>query len=205
MSWKVLPRENCKLLQDQGLKLLRKSLGLSVQFLTQHCISAGRSFNHTQFFFPLCDESQFFTVLSYASLSPTSSWGWVRCPWWTEECHQVCLEQKSIYPILSISWPVLWKQEISRNTECFVCWTGLETSNTTKFTVREFLMKSLLLFVPYSMVCYCWGGLLSANWNWARSAFLVIARTWSFKKCKKYWQKSYCRQINIKLKALLLV
>lgn len=167
LSWKVLPRKNCKLLPDQGLKLLRKSLGLSMQFPTQHCTSAGRSFNHTQFSFfpPLCDESQFFTVLSYAPFSPTSGSGWVHCPWWAEECHQECLEQKSIYHILSISWRVLWKQEISRNTGYFVCWTGLETTNTTKFTVREFLMKSLLLFVPYSMVCYCWGGILSANQN----------------------------------------
>lgn len=30
LSWKVLPRKNCKLLPDQGLKLLRKSLGLSM-------------------------------------------------------------------------------------------------------------------------------------------------------------------------------
>lgn len=54
LSWKALPRKNCKFLPDQGLKLLRKSLGLSMQFPTQHCTSAGRSFNHTQFsFFPL--------------------------------------------------------------------------------------------------------------------------------------------------------
>lgn len=164
MSWTVLPRENSKLLRDQGLKLLRKSLGLSMHFLTQHCISAGKSFNRTQFSFsPLCNECQFFTALSYAPLSPTPSWGYVHCPWWAEECHHVCLVQKSIYHILSISWPLLWKQEISENTGCFVCWAALETTNTTKFTVREFLMKSLLLFVPYSVVCYCWGGILSAN------------------------------------------
>lgn len=74
-----------------------------------------------------------------------------------------CAWHRSLYHILSISWRVLWKQEISKNTGCFVCWTGLQTTNTTKFTVREFLMKSLLLFVPYNMVCYCWGGILSAN------------------------------------------
>lgn len=71
MSWKELPRENCKLLPDQGLKLLRKSLSLYMQFSTQHCISAGRSFNQTQFsFLPLCNESQFFPALSYGPLSP---------------------------------------------------------------------------------------------------------------------------------------
>ena len=51
LSWKVLPRESCKLSPDPGLKLLRKLFGLSTQFLTRHCISAVKGFNHAQFSF----------------------------------------------------------------------------------------------------------------------------------------------------------
>lgn len=36
LSWKVTLKEKCKLLPDLGLKLLRKSFGLSTQFLMRH-------------------------------------------------------------------------------------------------------------------------------------------------------------------------
>lgn len=128
LSWKVLPRENCKLLPDLGLKLLRKSFGLSMRFLTQCCVSAVKGFNHAQFSF-------FFCVINPSSslLFPTP----LSCPCPSQGGCTVHDEQRnvteyarhknlSIYHISSISWWVLRKQEISRNTECFVCWTGLQ-------------------------------------------------------------------------------
>lgn len=130
LSWKTLPREKCKLLPDPGLKLLRKSLGVSTRFLTRHCISAVKGFNHAQLSFLTCVmklSSSLLFPLPLAGPCPPRGGLKLHCLWRAGDVTGGAQQRSlAIYHIASISWPALWKQEISRNTECFVCWTGLE-------------------------------------------------------------------------------